>query len=62
VAAGDRIGEVERLYRELGFEVALEAVPVQGPEPECRVCFTGQERLRAIYTRRPRRPASTEEA
>jgi len=53
VAAGERAEEMVALYRELGFEVVADPVGGDGLDEGCSVCFAGEVRYRAIYTRRP---------
>lgn len=52
VADGTRAEEHAALYRELGFEVALDPVG-EAVKPECQECrLVAALRFRAIYTRR----------
>ncbi|HSG49866.1 MAG TPA: hypothetical protein VLA43_18730 [Longimicrobiales bacterium] len=62
VATGDRVEEMVGLYRELGFEVVADPVGGEGLDAGCEVCFSGQLRYHAIYTRRrgaPQDPSQT---
>ncbi len=51
VADGERAEEMAALYRELGFEIALDAVG-EATAPACRECrLVAALRFRALYTR-----------
>jgi len=66
-ASEPRLSEAAALYRDLGFEVRLEGLPIkQGCDPctgderedpeECRACFEGfEEQYRIIFTRPARK-------
>jgi len=49
----DRLDEVTRLYRELGFDVVSDPVRPEDAEDDCRDCrLLALARFRFIYTRR----------
>ncbi len=52
MAAGDRLAESVRLYRELGFEVRLERPGPADLREECGDCRLAFDLFRIIYSRR----------
>lgn len=52
MAAGDRLAESVRLYRELGFEVRLERPGPADLGEECGDCRLALDLFRIIYSRR----------
>jgi len=53
LAVGLRLEEAVALYRELGFDVRLEAPSAEDLREECGDCREELQKYRVVYTRRP---------
>lgn len=52
VAEPPRLDEIVALYRELGYDVHLEAIATGALERDCDPCVAGLGAARIVYTRR----------
>ena len=51
VLSEPRLSEAMEMYEELGLEVRVESVDVEGMDEDCRECFVGED-CKVIYTRK----------